>query len=230
MRGKGRIWPPQDKREEKRPAVRAGGGGRAWGPPRRHRRREGQRGRQEPRGQSAAGGDAVQPMGWCPGLLPVPTQLPATYFPWRRRSGGGRRGSQPAGAAVGAVGRQHQAAAGAAVVAAARHWACCHRCAWCPLRWVMPGRAREGIARCRGATCRHTARGQGSPPHCAPFAGGQAAQPHRAPGACSSHRCSAACRSSSTAWWSRRGAGPRGCSRGMSAATGSAAQRGRAWQ
>lgn len=46
---RGRIWPPQDKREEKQPAVRASGGGQAWEPPRRDRRREGQRDRQEPR-------------------------------------------------------------------------------------------------------------------------------------------------------------------------------------
>lgn len=44
---RGRIWPPQDKREEKQPAVRASGGGQAWEPPRRDRRREGQRGCQE---------------------------------------------------------------------------------------------------------------------------------------------------------------------------------------
>lgn len=89
---------------------------------------------------AGAAGAAVQPTGQCPGSCPMPTRHPATYFPWRTRSGGGQRGSQPAGVVVEAVGRQHQAAAGVAAGVAARRWACSPRCAWCPLRWVMPER------------------------------------------------------------------------------------------
>lgn len=94
----------------------------------------------------------VQPMGQCPGSLPVPTRHPATYFPWRRRSGGARRESRRAGAAVGASGRRCRAVVGAGAGAAARHQACSPHCSWCPPRWVMPGREHGHALLGAGAT------------------------------------------------------------------------------
>lgn len=91
-------------------------------------------------------------------------------------------------------------------------------------------RARAGVAWSSAAEPRA---GSGceagrSPPRCAPFAAGQAAPPRRVPAACSSLRCSAACRSSSISWWNRPCAGPRGCSRAMPAVMGNASQCGSA--
>lgn len=92
--------------------------------------------------RAGAASTTVRPRGRCPGSLPVPARHPATYFPWRRRSGEGRRESRPRGPAAGAEGSRCQAAAGVAAGLAARCRACSPHCAWCPPRWAIPARER----------------------------------------------------------------------------------------
>lgn len=118
--------------------------------------------RQECRGRRCTGAAvaAVQLMGQCPGS-PVPARHPATYFPWRRRSGGGRRGSRLAGVAVGVAGRQHRAVAEVVAVVAARCRACSPHCAWYPPRWVLPEREHGLASPGAGAMCRLATPGQG---------------------------------------------------------------------
>ena len=114
-----------------------------------------------------------------------------TYFPWRRTSGGVRQAAE----AVGVAGRRRRAVAEAAVEAAAPCRACSlpgPHCAWRPRAVESSGRVQAGITRGRG-TATHAAPGLRSPPRCVPSCVGRAALPRWAPGACSSHLCSAAC-------------------------------------
>lgn len=112
-----------------------------------------------------------------PGPGPPCPPGPPTYFPWRRRSGGARRGPQLAAVAAVAAGRRFRAAAGAAVGVAARRQACSlpgPRCAWCPRRGERPERARVGVTR---SQCHRAARGAGARAHlltvCHPAGAGQ---------------------------------------------------------